>query len=228
MGLYESSIPNHPAAKRHYFLCHYLPITAGIDTPSRSLLKFKRGAQPDLDAWIDCALHSLHEISPALSPDTVIIRALHHNETSLAEPVPAPSALDLLGHAIATQFNCRYIPSLLTKTRTTRQNKGLSVEERYTELQDTYCVATDTPHPAGDGPSTGLAPSTPFLLIDDLLTTGATANAIIDTLSRTFPACPICIFTLGKAGYSAAVSQQFPLMGYTYRLDKETGWKQSC
>jgi ATP-dependent DNA helicase RecQ len=216
MGMHESFIPYHPAAVRHYFLCHYLPITGGSDTPSRSLLKFKRGAQPDLDAWIDCALHALHEMTPAISPDTIIIRALHHNETSLAAPAPAPAPLDLLGEAIAAQFNCGYLPSLLAKTRPTRQNKGLSVEERFTELQDAYGVA----------PRSITSPS--FLLIDDLLTTGATARVIIDALRRTFPACPIRIFTLGKVGHSTAPGKQFPLMGYTYRLDKETGWKQTC
>ena len=67
---------------RHYYLCHYLPLTSGSDTVSRSLLKFKRGIQPDLDNWLSRALTGLGGILPTLPPDTIIIRALHHKETT--------------------------------------------------------------------------------------------------------------------------------------------------
>jgi predicted amidophosphoribosyltransferase len=261
MSLHESSIPCPPGSVWHYFLCHYLPLSAGIDAPSRSLLKFKRGAQPDLDAWTDCALTSLREIKPPLSPDTIIVRALHHLETRVTPSTL--SSLDYLGQAIAAEFHCTYLPSLLTKTRPTHPNKGLTVDQRNAELQDIYSANTDPtlafrPTPATDPTlasqtptdptSTSRTPAkpplapqiptdptpapqtppTPFLLIDDLLTTGATARMIIGALRLQFPSCPIRVFTLGKVDHEAGLNHRPPLAGNIYRLDDTAGWKQSC
>jgi ATP-dependent DNA helicase RecQ len=239
MGLHESSIPCPPGSVWHYFLCHYLPVTAGIDPPSRSLLKFKRAAQPDLDGWIDCALLALREMEPPLSPDTIIVRALGHQETSIHTP-PLQTSLDLLGQAIATQFHCRYFPYLLIKTRPTRPNKGLTVEQRNAELQDVYSVAAQTTSttlpaqttsttPVDPTPAIWAAPTPPpFLLIDDLLTTGATARTIISALRLQFPARPIRVFTLGKVTQEAGLNHRSPLVGTIYRLEGTAGWKQSC
>jgi predicted amidophosphoribosyltransferase len=155
-------------------------------------------------------------MSPPISPETIIVRALRHQETSL--PTSTPCSLDLLGQAIATQFRCSYLPSLLSKTHPTRQNKGLSVDDRNSELEGIYTFTSAVP----------ITATSPFLLIDDLLTTGATARAILDALRQKFPSCSIRIFTLAKVGYTVAPTHQYPLMGNTYRLEKETGWKQSC
>src|ERR1700744_4142430 len=108
MGLQTTSIAYRNSSFRHDYLCHYLPLSAGTDVFSRSLLKFKRRSQPDLDAWIDCSLEVLKDIPP--SQDTIILLALHHDETSIPTVAPAaspatrttfPTSLDLLGETLA-------------------------------------------------------------------------------------------------------------------------------
>jgi predicted amidophosphoribosyltransferase len=198
MGLQTTSITCLYSSFRHYYLCHYLPLSAGKDTISRSLLKFKRRTQPDFNAWIECALEALHGIS--LTPDTIILRALHHDEM-IAGPI-FPTALDFLGYALAGHFGCRYLPSFLRKSRPALPCKELSRRQRKTELRGIYSldptarqmIAAPSLSPAAPLPTTP-----PFLLIDDILTTGTTMRMIIRALRRTFPLSPIQIFTLARA-----------------------------
>ena len=179
--MYATSLTFDHASFRYHYLCHYLPLAAGMDILSRSLMKFKRGAQPDLDAWIDCARHTLTEYPP--SSETILVRALGHRETSLRDA--RPTSLDLLCQTLARDFDCRYSPTLLSKTSETPANKGLSRQERTAQLLDVYSadLSTLTTPPAASVaattdlptiPATAPTPSIPFLLIDDILTTGAT------------------------------------------------------
>ncbi len=207
----ETSLTYNNSLFRFYYLCHYLPLTAGSDTLSRSLLKFKRGIQPDLDAWIECSLEVFHKIP--LSPDTTIIRALRHDETKVRE-TPLTS-LDLLGRALAATFHCRYLPSLLCKSRPTLSNKGLSRGQRRAELKDVYSITPEVLSPS-------LNP--PFLLIDDILTTGTTIRMIIRTLRRFFPLNPLQIFTLAKVDYDPGINRASPLHSQNYHLEEGTGW----
>jgi predicted amidophosphoribosyltransferase len=175
----------------HYYLCPYLPLTAGTDPLSLSLLKFKQRIQPDLDAWIACSTQLLANLP--FSPDTLILRALRHDETT--PRMEFPSALDLLGHSLAGRLHCRYLPTLLTKTRMTLPGKHLTRTQRRSQLLDVYQLTTTL---------SDLSPSTPFLLIDDILTTGATMRALIRTLRDHYPDCPITTFTLTRADYQAS------------------------
>lgn len=214
MGLQETSIIFQNIRYRHYYLCHYLPLTSGIDAVSRSLLKFKRGAQPDLDNWLDRALCFLRESPVSLPPDTIIVRALHHKETS--PPQDQPTSLDLLGQALSGHFRLSYQPALLHKTRPTNTVQGLTRSQRQAELQDVYFINTNAfiPAPSSANPSTpapsapttitpapssaALTPPASILLIDDILTTGTTIRMIIQALTTSFPTCSIRIFTLAK------------------------------
>jgi predicted amidophosphoribosyltransferase len=198
MGLQESSIFFQQIRHRHYFLCHYLPLASGIDTVSRSLLKFKRGAQPDLDNWLNRALACFHEIQPCLPPATIIVRALHHKETLPGQD--RPSSLDRLGRALSASLHFRYLPHLLQKSRPTTINQGLTRPQRETELRDVYSLnpaALPGPLPPNSAAAPPAAP-TSILLIDDILTTGATVLSILKTLHATWPGCTIIIFTLAK------------------------------
>jgi predicted amidophosphoribosyltransferase len=236
MVLQTTSINYFSSSFPHYYLYDYLPLSAGKDMISRSLLKFKHRTQPDFNTWIDCALEALHGIPP--TPDTIILRALHHDEMIAGTKFPV--ALDFLGHALAGQFSCRYLPSFLRKSRSVRPCKELSRRQRKTELRGIYSLdpaarqviaapalfptvphvanpsalpsanplISDPRHAApsaippapsgakafGDG-----APDPPFLLIDDILTTGTTMRMIIQPLHRAFPLSPIRIFTLARA-----------------------------
>lgn len=263
MGLQQTSIAYHNSSFRHYYLCHYLPLSAGKDIFSQSLLKFKRRIQPDLDAWIDCSLEVLKEIS--LSPDTIILRALSHDETSLSR-TNFPTALDIFGDALARRFGCPYLPSLLLKSRPTLPCKELSREQRLTELRNIYSVdpaipipilpippilsipapsespilpptgetapnssrpATEPSLPPAAGsalPAGNAPPSPPFLLIDDILTTGTTMRMIIRAIRRLFPRSLIRIFTLARSDYDPSLNLSSPLHGQNYHLENSAGW----
>jgi predicted amidophosphoribosyltransferase len=204
MGPLTSKIKCGDAWFTHFYLCPYLPLTAGPDALSQSLLNFKQRIQPDLDAWIDCSVQSLGALP--FSPDTIILRALRHDETTAR--MDFPSALDLLGNSLATRLRCRYLPTLLTKSRPTLPGKHLTRRGRRSQLQDVYQLITTPPSPTPDADLTGsapdannLTPSTPFLHIDDILTTGATMRALISTIRQHYPDCPIKTFTLTRADY---------------------------
>lgn len=195
MSLHQTTITCNDHIYRYYYLCPYLPLTAGADPPSRSLVKFKRGIQPDLDAWINNSLEEFRY--RLLSPDTLIIRALRHDETQAIET--SPTSLDLLGHSLAASFQCRYLPSFLRKSRTTPGNKGLTRALRITALNDVYSIAPEhMPSPTASNTPT----HPPFLLIDDILTTGATVRSVLQTLQVSFPLSPVQIFTLAKAAHA--------------------------
>jgi predicted amidophosphoribosyltransferase len=199
MGLQETFITYNNSLFRFFYLCHYLPLIVGPDTLSRSLLKFKRGIQPDLDAWIECSLEVFPDIP--LSPGTTIVRALRHGETKV--PESTPTSLDLLGQTLAANFHCRYLPSLLCKSRPTLSNKGLTREQRHAELKDVYSLSPEVLSSPLSTTSSSPVPSNPaFLLIDDIFTTGTTVRMIIHTLRGFFPLCPLQIFTLAKADYA--------------------------
>ena len=203
MRLQETTIFFQKNRYRHYFLCHYLPLCSGIDTVSRSLLKFKHGAQPDLDNWIDRTLRGFRETPVILPPGTLILRALRHKETRpVSDP---PSSLDRLGQALSGQLHAPYNPYLLYKTRSTLINQGLTRQQRTAELQDVYQIdltaaATNTAATNPTAPSAAAAPPNPtsILLLDDILTTGATILSILQTLTNAFPNCTVTIFTVAK------------------------------
>jgi predicted amidophosphoribosyltransferase len=114
-----------------------------------------------------------------------------------------PSALDLLGHSLAIHLNCRYLPGLLGKSRTTLPNKHLTRRQRRSQIQDVYHLTTSPAETLAKADP--ITPTTPFLLIDDILTTGTTMRALIRTLRQHYPASPIKTFTLTRADYHCPV-----------------------
>jgi predicted amidophosphoribosyltransferase len=210
MALQQTSIHyNKVASYPHYYLCNYLPLSTGRDSLSHSLLKFKRAQQPDLNGWIDCSLEMLG--AAFIVPGTTIIRALHHDETAVREDKPV--ALDLLGKALAKRFHGRYRPSLLFKSRLTREIRRLGREEREAELKGIYYMNRFQPDEDG-----------PILIIDDILTTAATIRAIITAIRPHYPAVPLSIFTLAKADYDSRLNRSGPLLGQTYQLPDGMDW----
>ena len=195
MRLQETSIFFQKNRYRHFYCCQYLPLCSGIDNVSRSLLKFKRGAQPDLDSWIDRALRGFLETPVILPPDTVIIRALRHKETR--PQTDPPSSLDRLGQALSHQLGAPYRPHLLYKTHPTAVAQSLTRQQRTAELQNVYQINPIEANAAETPPAVTNTPPS-ILLLDDILTTGATILSILQTLTAAFPNCRITIFTLAK------------------------------
>ncbi|HMH22715.1 MAG TPA: phosphoribosyltransferase [Puia sp.] len=217
MGLQQAFIRVNEFTYPHYYLCNYLPVSAGRDRLSHSLLLFKRGEQPDLDGWIDCSLtilaEGLSQCSPGLFSGGTIIRALHHNETTAGSA--GPVSLDQLGRALALRFDCRYAPHLLLKSRVTRPIKAFTRQQRESELGDTYYIEVREP-PGAEG--------RPFLIIDDILTTATTVRMIIAVVRERFPGSPLFVFTLARADYDAGPNRSTPLKGQHYQLEQDTDW----
>src|SRR6186713_319184 len=105
MALQQTYLSCNGELYPHYFLCCYLPRSAGRDTFSHSLLKFKLGRQPDLDGWIDCALEALATID--IPAGTILVRALHHDETNIPD---IPVSLDVLASRLGRRLHIRYLP----------------------------------------------------------------------------------------------------------------------
>jgi len=211
MSLQQTSIPYNNTLYPHYYLCNYLPVSVGRDTLSHSLLKFKRGRQPDLNGWIDCSLEMLG--TAPIPPGVTIIRALHHEETAPLQD--HPTSLDRLGAALAHQFKGHYLPHLLRKSLPTREIKGLSKEQREAELRGLYSLLPN-PQPPGPAPS--------FLIIDDILTTGTTMKMIILAILHAYSKANLTIFTLAKADYDTSFNQSTPLQGQNYQLGQGSNW----
>jgi len=225
MGLQQTDIVTSNGLIPHYYLCNYLPVSAGKDTHSHSLLKFKRGLKPDLDGWIDCSLEMLQGV---LLPGMTIIRALHHHEKAALD---RPGALDSLGRALAERFQCHYRPGLLRKSRLTREIKGLSRDQREAELRDLYYyiqepILPGEPTPS-DRPATSHAalPTPPhILIIDDILTTATTVKKIMEAVMGQLPEAKFSVFTLTKADYESRLNQWTSLKGQNYQLEQGSDW----
>lgn len=239
MGLQQASILYKDRLYPHYYLCRYLPVSAGKDSLSHSLLKFKRGRQPDLDAWIDCSLEML--APTPIPPHSFIIRALHHEETLL--PQQPHTSLDKLGSALARQFNSHYHPRLLRKSFPVKESKGLTREQREAGLQDLYIIdktqlsipptaapsipsgsatiSPDTQNSKSKIQNNHITPPPSFLLVDDILTTGATMRMIIAAILQVYPAANLTLFTLAKADYDTGFNQSAPLRGQNYPMGQD-------
>lgn len=218
MALHQTYLSCNGELYPHYFLCHYLPKSAGRDTFSHSLLKFKAGRQPDLDGWIDCALEAL---AAATSPknttfthDTTLVRALHHDETSIPD---SPTSLDLLAQQLAEYLHIQYHPRLLKKRRPARAVKTFGKPRRKEELEGLYII--DHAHAA-------TLPAAPhhFLILDDLLTSGSTMHIIIQTLKTHYPDARFTLFTLTRAQNTPAPHDPTAIHGSKYCLEEGAEW----
>jgi ATP-dependent DNA helicase RecQ len=215
MALQQTCLYHNTAVYAHYYLCNYLPLSAGKDIFSHSLLKFKMGWQPDLNGWIDCSLEMLASgIPPLIPPGCSIIRALHHDE--ILAPEDPPTSLDLLGRALAGRFQSFYMPSLIRKTRPARKISRLAIKQREAELNGIYIM-----NASGSPPD---LPKPAFLVIDDILTTAATAKSILSALLSHYPEASVCFFTLAKADYERHLNQSSPLRGQNYQLEQGMDW----
>jgi len=214
MALQQTYLSYNKEVYPHYYLCRYLPRSAGRDTLSHSLLKFKRSRQPDLEGWIDCALEMLTAMS--IPPGAALVRALHHDEIAVPD---TPVALDLLGQRLADRFHLRYRPRLLQKAHPTRPVKAFGRPRREEELQGLYSI--DAAYAAATLPE-----SSPghWLIIDDILTSGATIRAIIQAIHQFCSGASLTIFTLTRAEMAPLPYSPASIKGRHYQLEQGKDW----
>ena len=86
-----------------------------------------------------------------------------------------------------------YIRDLLVKTKKTIQSKKLSREGRMVKI---HHIEVNKKYKAGD--FTAKFTGKVFLVIDDIMTTGGTMNAVAELLKSTFPHCKVECLTLAR------------------------------
>jgi predicted amidophosphoribosyltransferase len=147
-----------------------------LDELSKSIILFKKGNTIHLDAWIECAVESLEQVQ--ITKGSTIVRALGHQE----EVVSQDTSLDVLGKKLAEKFQAQYVPTLLKKLGMTPKMARLKRDERADALFNRYAFSGDE--------------QKEILVIDDILTTGATLCAIAKAIRAKASSCAINVFTL--------------------------------
>lgn len=88
----------------------------------------------------------------------------------------------LLSEPLGNHYNLRHDPSLLSRTSATLSQATLNQKQRWTNMQGAFKI----------NPNKSIADKS-ILLVDDLLTTAATANAAADALKQGHAAYVGCI-----------------------------------
>lgn len=193
--------------QRHYYLCHYKSKAAGSDHLSQSLLRFKSGCEVDVEAWCSCATEELKKLE--LPENTLILRALSSSETFVTVNI----GLDRLGARLQEELKVHYEPGLLTKSKLTQPLKQLSKTERQTELANTYQFRT-----------TNHKEWSTILILDDILTTGATLQAITTAIKQKLSKIRILGFSLALSERTSTLNPELSLQSNAYKWQQPGGW----
>lgn len=166
----------------YYYLGYYQ------DPIKNRLLDFKSNKTRAIAEWN--AL--LNEYVQNLPEIDVVVRALGHTELeSKEEQIP----LDVIAESIAKRTASNYIPKLLRKRALTRKSTTLGQSERLHEIDKKYFIDS--------GLSTRyLGDSQSVLVVDDVMTTGATTREIIRAIHEVSPGSKCYILTLVRTSYS--------------------------
>lgn len=148
-------------------------------------------------------------------PGATLVRALHHNETTIPD---TPVALDLLGGQLATRFHHHYHPRLLQKARPNRPVKTFGKPRRKEELRGLYSIDSAYAATLPEGPPKH------WLIIDDILTSGATIHAVIQAIHQSYPGTPLTVFTLTKAETTIPPHTPAAIKGLHYQLEQGADW----
>jgi hypothetical protein len=179
-SLIENS-PQFPEVARAFHIANFVPVNWGAQDPvSRALVDFQFFREPQTTQWIRLALVG----ADGLGPVDLIIRALSSRELGGG----GSASLDRLGNELAQRIGSAYLPGRLTKTRHTAPVKNAGIREaRDRILRGAYVF---------DG--SGLADTARILVLDDLVTTGATFGAITAAIHASLPGADIRYFALGR------------------------------
>ena len=148
---------------------------------SFALDEFRKGRGRAVQRWLTLVPHMVAG-SPA---HDVIIRALYSDETEVCDASP----LDRLCDAIAERSGASYSPTRLRKSRTTHALQGLGGHAAHLrELEGVFQF---------DG--SGLGAGARVLIVDDLMVTGSTLEAIAAAVRSALPGAHIGALVLGCA-----------------------------
>ncbi len=168
---------------QHFFLGYYLN---GVKT---EVWSFKDGNKNAIDRWTNKAL----AVCAAMPPIDVVVRALGHAELAAGRQ---STPLDRLGAPLAAAVGARYKPDGLRKSRALVKSTKCTAKERQQQVSGVYSAASGLAGAHDDREVT-------FLIIDDVLTSGATTEEMARALSATYPHSRVYVFTLVKTLYRA-------------------------
>ena len=165
-----------------YHLCYYMLRNEVKDNYQLLLLDFKKGKEKALRRFIIEAIGNLQFLD--VDPYLVVLRALGSKELKVEPDVNV--GLDRLGGSLAEVLDCSYYPNVITKTRPTGAIKHLSAAERKFALKGIYRL----------DPIFFNLDDRKLLIIDDVVTTGSTACAVIEGVLKHYPKAAITVFSL--------------------------------
>lgn len=173
--------PPYTEAARAFHVANFVPVNWGAQDPiSRSLVDFQFGREPQTTQWIRLACAGTEGVGPV----DIILRALSSKEVASG----GSASLDRLGSELALRTGAVYAPGRLTKTRLAAPVKYAGIREmRDRILRGAY---------AFDG--AGLAETSRLLILDDIVTTGATFAAITAAIRESLPRADVRYFALGR------------------------------
>tara|TARA_R110002167_G_C12707254_1_gene655181 strand:- start:960 stop:5651 length:4692 start_codon:yes stop_codon:yes gene_type:complete len=186
-GLDKNHLPNQRSNLlqngNHFFLGYYASGT------KPEVLAFKDNKQKAVDRWINKAV----ELSSSMPSVDCVLRALGHAETEIPS-TNSDLPLDRLGSQLANSLSTVYQPDFVRKSRVLIKSVKCSKKEREQQVHGVYTIDPSTAVSFdNDNPT--------FLVIDDVLTSGATTRDIMRALSDSYPGARVYVFTLVKTLY---------------------------
>ncbi len=179
-NLFEVSGGEHGLGHVYFCAYHHALRTGHADTISQYLRDFNEGIEPQTSRWISFAA----PLICSAGPFDVVVRVLRSGELA----ADGTSGLDRLCTAIALQSGATYAPGRLVKTRTTRALQGLGGRAAHRKELDGAYVFDGSAVKAGAR----------ILVVDDILTTGSTLEAVASAIHTSLPDSEIVGFVLGK------------------------------
>jgi len=164
------------------FLVHrFPPNTTYEDGYTDYIKRFKNNDKLIIDAW---SVVVSKEINNHIKCE-YLVRVLGHNELTATNDLP----LDILCNQIENNCGIEYLKKALTKKRKTKQfsKARLGVSGRKAELEDNYSFSY-----------AGITKNPTILLIDDVSTSGTTANSIAKAIKIQLPEAKITFLALGQ------------------------------
>jgi predicted amidophosphoribosyltransferase len=179
-GLLQST-KHYPGVERLFHIAYYHAARVGYqDIVSRSLHDFKDGCEPQTARWIALAAP---KVCSELKCD-VIVRCLGAGELKVGAGTP----LDRLCEAIAGGSGAKYEPARLEKEKAVKAMTSLGGRvARQKELDGVYQFD-----------ASGLAAGVHILLVDDIVTTGATLESVNRAISKALPEADVTCFVLAR------------------------------
>jgi hypothetical protein len=167
---------------RLYHLGYYFSAVDVTNNDRKLIIDFKKCKEAAVRTCVFRALENLRYHQ--MAKDMIVIRALKSAE--LFTDTKSPSGLDRVGNSIAYVFGCHYQPQMIVKNKITRPVKNLGIQQRRKELSGVYEIKDgfiDLNHRK-------------VLIIDDVVTTGSTACAIINAILDRYPLAKIDVLAL--------------------------------